>query len=196
MSYDDGASWASLGNVQGAPGQNAVTPTICQHRDADDNNKCDKCEADYTDGRDLEDTVVVTFDSDGGTAVESQTVRFGSNVKAPTAPTKDGYTFLGWYVGDEEWSFIGYSVSEDITLTAKWELNVYTVVIVYGYTDYWGYPITDTYNVKHGKTVPNCGTPSRNYYNFAGWTCNGETWSFDTDTVTGDITITAEWEAI
>ena len=35
-------------------------------------------------------------------------------------PTKEGYTFVGWFMGEEKWSFIRYSVTEDITLVAKW----------------------------------------------------------------------------
>ncbi len=39
----------------------------------------------------------------------------------PAAPAREGYTFLGWYLGEEQWSFIGYSVTSPLTLTAKWE---------------------------------------------------------------------------
>ena len=63
----------------------------------------------------------VTFDSLGGTSVESQEVAWGNKAKEPTIPTKKcNCEFDGWYLGDEKWSFIGYVVTEDITLTAKW----------------------------------------------------------------------------
>ena len=63
----------------------------------------------------------VSFDLNGGDgAVPSQTVKEGKKVTRPTRPTREDYVFLGWYVGDEKWSFIGDTVTEDITLSAKW----------------------------------------------------------------------------
>lgn len=64
---------------------------------------------------------MVTFDSQGGSAVETQVVAKGGKVVEPPAPTKEcNCEFAGWYLGDEKWSFIGYTVTEDITLTAKY----------------------------------------------------------------------------
>ena len=66
----------------------------------------------------------VKFDVNGGNeTIASQTVTRGEKATKPTDPTRDGYVFLGWYVGDEKWSFVGYTVTEDITLTAKWVSN-------------------------------------------------------------------------
>lgn len=63
----------------------------------------------------------VTFDSLGGSEVERQVVSWGDKVQEPAIPTKKcNCEFEGWYLGDEKWSFIGYVVTEDITLTAKW----------------------------------------------------------------------------
>lgn len=73
-------------------------------------------------------TFLVTFDSCGGTPIESAEVGYLAHVKKPQDPKKDGYTFLGWYLDGEKWSFAAYTVSYDIILTAKWEANVNTVV--------------------------------------------------------------------
>lgn len=67
-----------------------------------------------------ESVYTVSFDTRGGSAVASQEVAHGYKVREPEAPTKFECEFAGWYVGDERWSFIGYSVTEDITLTARW----------------------------------------------------------------------------
>ena len=68
----------------------------------------------------------VTFDSAGGTAVQSVTVKEGSTLKAPEAPVKATfsarYDFTGWYCEGRQWSFETDVVSENITLTAEWEL--------------------------------------------------------------------------
>ncbi len=63
----------------------------------------------------------VTFDSQGGSATESQVIVWGEKAVEPPPPTKECLCeFDGWYLGEEKWSFIGYSVTEDIALTAKW----------------------------------------------------------------------------
>lgn len=63
----------------------------------------------------------VTFDTDGGSAVPSQTVQNGDKVTKPADPTKDGYVFSGtWMNGDFEWNFDVDIVTSDITLTAVW----------------------------------------------------------------------------
>ena len=70
----------------------------------------------------VEKTFTVTFDSNGGSAVVSQTVEEGAKAVKPANPTRSGYTFDGWYLDDKEYSF-DTPVSSDITLTAKWTKN-------------------------------------------------------------------------
>ena len=74
---------------------------------------------------------IVAFDSNGGSAVESQNVEKGKNASKPEDPTKEGYIFEGWYVDDEKWSFSGYVVIKDITLVAKWVTEQYNLTIKY-----------------------------------------------------------------
>lgn len=66
----------------------------------------------------------VTYNTNGGSAVESATVSEGSKLTEPTAaPTKDGYTFLGWYKDaafTNRWNFDADTVTGNITLYAKW----------------------------------------------------------------------------
>ncbi len=66
------------------------------------------------------ESYVVTFDTDGGSAVASQTVEEGQKVIRPENPKKMGFVFDGWYIDGEEWLFYGYTVTNNITLTAKW----------------------------------------------------------------------------
>ena len=73
----------------------------------------------------------VTFDTAGGTKTASQKVEEGQKVIRPDDPTKNDskyeYVFVGWYLGDYEWNFETDVVSENITLTAKWEVeSIYT----------------------------------------------------------------------
>ena len=72
-----------------------------------------------------EKTYTVSF---SGADVSSQTVKIGEVATRPEDPTKEGYTFAGWYDADlaVEWIFTN-PVTKDMTLYAKWEINVYDV---------------------------------------------------------------------
>ena len=64
----------------------------------------------------------VTFDANGGTAVVQQLVTKGEKASEPTAPTREGYTFAGWYSDSDltsEFSF-DTAITASITLYAKW----------------------------------------------------------------------------
>lgn len=63
---------------------------------------------------------MVTFDSDGGSDVPKQVVLKYGTATEPTAPTKAGYSFEGWYNGDIKYDF-SEVVTENITLTARWK---------------------------------------------------------------------------
>ena len=65
-------------------------------------------------------TYTVSFDSNGGSRVRSQTVEEGSRADEPNDPTRSGYEFVGWYLDERKFSF-STRIYEDITLEAKWE---------------------------------------------------------------------------
>ena len=62
----------------------------------------------------------ITFDTDGGSAVDAQTVAYGEKAKTPADPTKTGYTFAGWELGGNAYDFAA-AVTGNMTLTAKWK---------------------------------------------------------------------------
>ena len=61
----------------------------------------------------------VTFNSDGGSKIESQTVVSGESVKEPVSPTKEGYIFKEWLLDNKTYDF-NSKVTGNITLTASW----------------------------------------------------------------------------
>ena len=72
----------------------------------------------------LRTAYIVTYNSQGGSAVAPEITAEGELITAPTAPTKAGHVFSGWYKEDTfttEWDFETDTVTEDITLYAKWE---------------------------------------------------------------------------
>ncbi len=67
--------------------------------------------------------LTVSFNTDGGSEVESQTVAEGALAEQPADPTKEGYTFAGWYADEELTSEYDFStpVTAATTIYAKWE---------------------------------------------------------------------------
>ena len=67
---------------------------------------------------------VVRFDSMGGSDVEEQIVRFGEKIRKPAAPSREGYTFDGWYSDiylKNPWDFENDTVKDNMTLYAAWQ---------------------------------------------------------------------------
>lgn len=62
----------------------------------------------------------VTFDTNGGNAIAPQTVDDKGKAKEPTAPTRDSWTFAGWYLNGVKYDFTT-PVTQDITLKAGWK---------------------------------------------------------------------------
>ncbi len=93
--------------------------------------------------------VVVNFDTDGGSEVEGQEVLSGKKAHQPQAPIKDGYAFIGWYLGEEEWSFAGHIVTEDITLKARW-----AKCLIFDENDDGTYTVSDYKPIAENITIP------------------------------------------
>ena len=62
----------------------------------------------------------VYFESDGGSDVPSQKVVKGMPCTEPTDPTKEDYTFAGWYIDEEEEFDFDTPITADLELTAHW----------------------------------------------------------------------------
>lgn len=62
---------------------------------------------------------IVIFDTNGGTEISSVTVKENGTISIPKDPTKEGFTFDGWYYNDKKFDF-DTKITKDMTLTAKW----------------------------------------------------------------------------
>lgn len=65
----------------------------------------------------------ITYNTLGGTEIETQTVMYGSHVDESLIPTREGYTFIGWYLDEEctiPWDIEDDTIDRDITLYAGW----------------------------------------------------------------------------
>ncbi|MFA5692486.1 MAG: alkaline phosphatase family protein [Acholeplasmataceae bacterium] len=76
------------------------------------------------------ESALITFNSNGGTNIPTESVYLGLKIIEPEIPLKDGYEFIHWYLEDENIPFdFNTKIDNDITLNAKWELL--TVVEMY-----------------------------------------------------------------
>lgn len=123
----------------------------------------------------------VTFQSEGGSEVASQ-IRANTPADQPADPTKEGYTFIGWYNGESEWDF-ETPVTTDLTLTAKWQVNQYTITFK---PENGGQDIVIKQDYGTAITAP--ANPTKTGYTFAGWDK-----TIPTTMPAEDMTITAQW---
>lgn len=136
----------------------------------------------------------VTFNSNGGTTVDSATVTPDTAVTKPTDPIKTGYTFSGWYtteVLDTVYDFTT-NVTADITLYAKWIPKKYGVT----FNSNVGSSVSSV-TVTHDTAVTKPTNPMRTGYTFGGWyTTEAFTTAYDfTTKATADLTLYAKWIA-
>ena len=98
----------------------------------------------------------VTFDSDGGSAIDSQFVFDKISLNDQTTPTKPGYTFDGWYNGTEKVKN-GTQITKPMTLKAHWTPKQvsYTVIHWWENADDDGYSFHESQELQGltGKTT-------------------------------------------
>ena len=160
----------------------------------------------------------VTFNSQGGSIVPAQYVENGGKVTRPTDPTKEGYTFGGWYTDtlcSTLWDFANNTVTSNMTLYAKWMEKKYTVTFSFvggqgtlkgecsgqsQMAQTGGVTVTLT-NVPHGAQVNFTAKPTDpNQYKVGDWTCIPSTDFTGTSgsqtatlTVKADTTVTVQF---
>ena len=142
------------------------------------------------------DPVRIEIDANGGVGGSgSQTVQKGTTITLE-APTKEGHLFKGWkdekgnsYPAGEDGK-VKITVTGDMTLTAVWEARTFTVT----YVLLDGKTRTET--AAYGQNVT-LGEEPRTGYTFVGWKDGENVYrAGETITVTGDMTLTAEWKKL
>lgn len=104
-------------------------------------------------------TYTITFDTAGGSEIAPITQEYGTVITAPEAPTREGYTFIGW---DKE--ITTTMPAENMTVTAQWKINRYTITFdTAGGSEIT--PITQDY----GTQIAAPANPTREGYTFMGW---------------------------
>ena len=121
----------------------------------------------------------IAFDTNGGSEIAPIKQDYGTNITAPADPTREGYTFIGW---DRDIPEI--MPAENITVTAQWEINRYTITFdTAGGSEIA--PITQDY----GTNITSPADPTREGYTFIGWDK-----AIPTTMPAENITVTAQWK--
>ena len=116
----------------------------------------------------------VTFENYDGSVLGTDRVPYGGAATAPEVPAREGYTFTGWDTPFD-------NVTDDITVTALFRINTYTVTFV----NYDGTVLsTQTVEWNTAATAPE--VPEREGYTFTGWDA-------DFSAVKADMTVTAQF---
>ncbi|NTW71228.1 MAG: InlB B-repeat-containing protein [Eubacteriaceae bacterium] len=135
----------------------------------------------------------ITFISNGGTSVGTISVDYNSIVTAPPIPTKEGYTFAGWFTEDLTNAYtFGGNLTESITLYAKWVIQGRTITFETNGGSTVA-PITVEFNTPAEPPTE----PTKEGYDFSGWfTDTGLTdeYTFEGN-LTTDMTLYAAWDA-
>ena len=120
---------------------------------------------------------------------EVQTVKEGEKIAKPADPEKNGFTFVGWYVGDEPYDF-EKEVTNDLELTAKFEEIIveYAVKFVIDGEE-------TVINVAEGEKAIKPDNPEKVGYVFKGWYVDDEEYNFEA-LVSTDLELTAKFEKI
>ena len=143
-------------------------------------------------------TFTVTFDPDNGESATTVNVKYNETAALPTAPTKTGFVFAGWFYteGGVEKEFTAATpVTDNITAKAKWTTALYTVIFKNGADEHHkieNIPYDTTVTLPTAPTAPAGQT-------FVGWfyTEGGAEKEFTAATkVTSDLTVTAKWDGI
>lgn len=132
----------------------------------------------------------VAFDTAGGNM--SHTTRYflqGKDISNEIKPDpRTGYTFGGWNKADgTAWDYASDTVTDNITLYAKWTANTYTVTF-----DSTGGSAVDAQAVAYGEKAKKPAAPQKTGYAFGGWYLGEEAYDFAA-VVTEDMTLTAKW---
>jgi uncharacterized repeat protein (TIGR02543 family) len=139
---------------------------------------------------------IVTFNTDGGTAIAELFMNYNQIVVSPRQPVKAGHIFNGWFLDTDFQTPCEFPVrvTAGMTIYARFDIIVYMVSFnTNGGTEIEGF------DFNWGTIVPRPDEdPTRDGYEFAGWYLNVELtykWQFDR-TVNGNFTLFAKWVAL
>ena len=143
--------------------------------------------------KDIKEAITITFDTKGGSKIDSITIGKDTELALPKEPTRDSYVFKGWVDKNETPIYDKVLLAEDTTLYAVWE------------KDATSNKITITFDTKGGSKIESITIskdtelvlpkePTKDGYVFKGWVDKNETPIYDKVLLAEDTTLYAVWE--
>lgn len=130
------------------------------------------------------------FNANGGSAISSQTVLYNQSVGILSVPTRTGYTFAGWFLDEMHYANqTVYKFTNNITLMAVWEINVYIVEF-----DSDGGSAVESQYIEYGDKATTKFT-EKDHYEFIGWYQGDVIYNFDT-LITSHLVLKAVWRQL
>ena len=143
--------------------------------------------------KDIKEAITITFDTKGGSKIESITISKNTELTLPKEPTRDGYVFKGWVDKNETPIYNKVLLAEDTTLYAVWEKDVTSNKITITFDTRGGSKIESITISKNTElTLPK--EPTRDGYVFKGWVDKNETPIYNKVLLAEDTTLYAVWE--
>ena len=134
----------------------------------------------------ISDIANVTFDLNGAGNTWTVGVKSGEKITEPAKPSRNGYVFEGWYLGEEKFDF-STPITKNIKLVAKWAPKSPIVTF-----DNNGGTEVASIQLDYGTKLTLPSNPTREGYYFLGWTLNGENFNNEV-AITNNITLRALW---
>lgn len=138
--------------------------------------------------------------TEGTTQLNGETVPEGSKLTAPKAPTKAGYTFIGWYVlgskPEQKWNFETDTMKESIQLVARFQKGTPSYTVTFNSQ---GGTAVKALSVKANSTLTKPATPTKKGYKFVNWYKDSScktVWNFATNKITANTVIYAGWKRV
>ena len=143
--------------------------------------------------KDIKEAITITFDTNGGSKIDSITIGKDTELTLPKEPTRDGYVFKGWVDKNETPIYNKVLLAEDTTLYAVWEKDVTSNKITITFDTRGGSKIESITISKNTElTLPK--EPTRDGYIFKGWVDKNETPIYNKVLLAEDTTLYAVWE--
>ena len=143
--------------------------------------------------KDIKEAITVTFDTKGGSKIDSITIGKDTELTLPKEPTREGYIFKGWVDKNETPIYNKVLLAEDTTLYAVWEKDATNNKITITFDTRGGSKIESiTISKDTELTLPK--EPTRDGYIFKGWVDKNETPIYDKVLLAEDTTLYAVWE--
>ena len=144
-------------------------------------------------------SLVITFDSQLGSAITAGSTTTGGSMSSPGTPTRSGYTFTGWFVASSGGTQISFPYTHgqtsSFTVYAQWSADS----LVISYDSQGGTAIGNASTTTGGSIASSPGAPTRTGYEFAGWfagASGGAAISFPyAHGQTSSFTVYAQWTA-